>query len=213
MNHQGLATESRSSLCCSRKSDLLLVRHPDVDAAFRGICYGQSDVALSRAGRRSCHPIAETVAGWDVAHVFHSGLQRTRLLAEFVGHCTGVTPICDTALRERDFGAWEMQSWDEIYQREGDDMMRMVSEPADFRPGGGETTREFADRVWRWYQRMPRGGICVAVCHGGTIASLLGRYRSLPISHWPRLTPACGEMVWHESDDPRAGLSTEREEL
>lgn len=176
---------------------ILLIRHPAVAATYRGVCYGRSDVEVSRAGQRSCHVIAETVAQWRVAHVVHSGLQRTRLLAECIGRRTGIRPTCEVALRERDFGSWEMRTWNDIYRDCGDDMSRMTSDPNGFRPGGGETTAEFAERVWKWSQNWSGAGLAVAVTHGGTIAALLGRQRSLPVSQWPSLIPAHGEMVWH----------------
>lgn len=201
MNHPLRGLAEPSPVKPPAKANLLLVRHPEVDPAFQGICYGQSDIPLSAAGRKACPGIAREVARRKVTQIVHSGLQRTRLLAECIGRHTGVTPVCDPAVRERHFGDWELQSWEEIYQRHGDDMMRMISEPADFRPGGGETTWEFASRVWRWYQQA-RGGLWVVVCHGGTIASLLGRSRSLPVTQWPRLTPGCGEMVWQEGYGP-----------
>lgn len=175
----------------------LLIRHPEVAAACHGVCYGRSDIELSPAGKQTCHAIAEHVARWPVAHVIHSGLQRTRLLAEYIGQRIGVRPTCEVALRERDFGSWEMRTWDEIYADCGDDMLKMISDPDGFRPGGGETTSAFAERVWRWSQAWSGAGVALVVAHGGTIAALLGHHRSLPVSQWPGLIPAYGEMVWH----------------
>ena len=176
---------------------ILLIRHPDVAAAYHGVCYGRSDVELSAEGQQSCRVIAESVAKWRVSHVVHSGLQRTRQLAECIGRRIGVRPTCEVELRERDFGSWEMQTWDDIYRDCGDNMSKMTSDPDGFRPGGRETTSEFAERVWQWSQAWSGAGITVAVAHGGTIAALLGRQRSLPVSQWPSLIPAYGEMVWH----------------
>lgn len=182
----------------STDSRLLLIRHPEVAAMYHGVCYGRSDVELSPTAQQACHEIAENVARWRVTSVIHSGLQRTWLLAECIGRRLGLRPTCEAALRERDFGSWEMRTWDDIYDDCGDEMSKMTSDPNNFRPGGGETTSEFSERVWRWSQAWNGGGITVAVAHGGTIAALLGRQRSLPVSQWPSLIPAYGEMVWHD---------------
>lgn len=177
-------------------SDLLLIRHPMVDPRFRGVCYGRSDIALSAEGRRQSLALAKQISHLPVKSIFHSGLQRTSLLATELARLTGVTALEDCALAERDFGSWELQTWDAVYQQHGDEMMKMVSQPIDFRPGGGETTYEMADRVWNWYCGRHAAGLTVAVTHGGPIAACLGRQRDLPVADWLALVPACGSLVW-----------------
>jgi broad specificity phosphatase PhoE len=175
---------------------LLLIRHPEVDLRLRGVCYGRSDVALSPAGHRQSFVLAKQLARLPVTRILHSGLARTSLLARSLARLTGLTAQCDDALLERDFGSWELQTWDAIYQRQGDEMLKMVSQPDDFRPGGGETTRELADRIWNWYQARQASGLTVAVTHGGPIAAWLGQHRMLPVADWLELVPACGALVW-----------------
>lgn len=176
---------------------ILLIRHPEVASKYSGVCYGQSDVELGPEGLQSCEAIAATVSRWPVTHVVHTGLQRTRVLAESVGRRAGVLPMCEPALQERNFGSWELRTWDDIYSDCGDDMSKMLSDPQNFRPGGGETTDELAARVCQWSREWTHDGITVAVAHGGTIAALRGRQQSLPVPQWTSLIPACGEMVWY----------------
>lgn len=187
----------------THRSRMLLVRHPEVDRVYHGVCYGQSDVALSLKGRQSCDSIAEMVAGWPVAHVVHTGLQRTRMLAEAIGRRVGIQPMQEGSLRERNFGSWELRTWDDIYRDCGDDILKMVTDPRRFRPGGGETTDEFAARVCDGARMWMRTTLTVVVAHGGTIAALLGRQKSQPVSKWANLIPACGEMVWYEPSIPQ----------
>lgn len=189
----------------SEQTRLLLIRHPQVADRYRGVCYGQSDVELSPEGRLSCEGIAETVSQLQIARIVHTDMQRTRLLAEMIGRRVGLLPTQEVALRERNFGSWELQTWDDIYSDSGDDMSKMLTEPGGFRPGGGETTHELAARVCRWSQEWTSPGVTVVVAHGGSIAALLGCQRSLPASQWPDLIPACAEMVWYvprESGSP-----------
>lgn len=182
---------------------LLLIRHPQVDRRLEGICYGRSDVALSDEGRQQSFRLARRFARLPIGNIFHSGLQRTTFLAAHLGVLTGIPPQRSDALAERDFGSWELQTWDEIYRREGDAMLKMITEPDAFRPGGGETTSELADRVWNWYRERQTSGLTVAVTHGGPIAACLGRHRRLPIAEWAKLIPACGTHVWM---DPHPAL-------
>lgn len=178
--------------------ELLLVRHPQVDDRYRGVCYGRSDVELSVAGRRRSIDIAQRLGRLPVRHVVHSGLQRTAFLAVALARITGLAAEQHPALAERDFGRWELETWDSIYRREGDSMLDMVSEPSTYRPGGGETTDEMADRVSSWCRGWQGRGLIVAVTHGGPIAALLGRQRGLPVAEWTELIPACGAWVWAE---------------
>lgn len=180
----------------SQHSRLLLIRHPEVDLRFRGVCYGRSDVELSATGRQQSLVLADFLAALPVQQIFHSGRSRTSYLARRLARLTGLTSQQEVALSERDFGSWELRTWDAIYQQQGDEMLKMVSHPDDFRPGGGETTRELADRVWDWYQARRVPGLTVAVTHGGPIAACLGQLRELPIADWPKLIPPCSGLVW-----------------
>ncbi len=85
---------------------------------------------------------------------------------------------------ERDFGAWESQPWDAIWQAEGSAMDGMIDAPARFRPGGGETTEELAARALAWLAALPAEASVIAVSHGGPIAALAGCLLDLPMRDW-----------------------------
>lgn len=174
---------------------LIVVRHAPVDQKYQGICYGRSDAVLGAAGEQLSDVVVEELAAWGPANIVHSGLQRTRFLAERLAARWGCSTTPCEALRERDFGTWELQTWDEIYAQHGDDMLRMISEPATYRPGGGETTFEMRDRVLHWFESLPNADLTIAVTHGGPIASLLGALRRLPVAEWMELIPSCGQVV------------------
>lgn len=182
-----------------RMPGLLLIRHPQVDERLRGICYGRSDVVLSPEGRRQSLLLVRQLAQLPVKRIVHSGLQRTSFLATRLASVTGLHAEPVEALAERDFGNWELQAWDDIYGRVGEEMLKMVSEPDRYRPGGGETTSELAARVWNWYLGVEGPGLTIAVTHGGPIAACLGRQRGLPVAEWAELIPACGALVWTDS--------------
>jgi broad specificity phosphatase PhoE len=173
---------------------VLLVRHTAVALAWKGRCYGVSDVPLSREGKAAAVRLSIELAARQPAWVMHSGLARTRFLAAHVATLVGCPLFENSDWRERDFGAWEGQRWNAIYRASGNAMAGMIDAPHDFRPGGGETTVELADRTARAWERLPDGD-GIVISHGGPIAALLGRYRRLPVSDWPALIPEPGGII------------------
>lgn len=171
-----------------------LVRHTAVALAWKGRCYGASDVPLSRVGKAEAIRLAAELVAIPPAWVLHSGLTRTRFLAERIAAHAGCPLHEDSGWRERDFSVWEGRTWTEIYRTSGNAMEGMIDAPGEFRPGGGETTFELADRATAAYERLP-GGHGLVVTHGGPIVALLGRRQNLPVTDWPTLVPPCGSLI------------------
>jgi broad specificity phosphatase PhoE len=174
-----------------------LLRHTAVAAHWRGRCYGVSDAGLSRAGIVAAHALARGPHGafGGLTLIQASPLRRARFLGGLISQRLGLPLEIVPALRERDFGSWEGQSWDAIHAAHGDAMMGMVDAPARFRPGGGETTDELARRITRWFRTLPQGARVLAITHGGPVAALRGTLEGLPPRAWLGLIPALGEAV------------------
>ena len=177
------------------KRRILLVRHCEVASRYRQVCYGRSDVELSEMGLARSDELAGQLAREPITHLFHSGLERASHLAMALGKLAGVPARASDLLRERDYGEWELQSWDAIYAATGDAMLGTLREPAVWRPPAGETTFEMRDRILTWYHGLPDTGVIVAVSHGGPIAALLGTLSARPVADWPDLIPATGTVV------------------
>lgn len=174
---------------------ILLVRHGSIASRYQGVCYGQSDVELSDEGRRVSRVVAEQLAALPITRLFHSGLSRTRWLAEMISALASMPAVSAPALAEINFGQWELRTWKDIFAETGDAMADMIHSPAIFRPPSGETVFELRDRVLRWRQELPSDGLIVAVAHGGSIAALRGALAGLPVSHWPKLIVPHGQCV------------------
>ncbi len=176
-------------------NDLILVRHPRVDDRFRGVCYGRADVPLGPEGEAESVRLAESMARWPIDHLITSGAARTGFLADRIAAMTGAEVQVESALLERDFGAWELRTWDAIYEEVGDSMHGLIHHPATYRPPGGETTFELRDRVMGWYGRRPRGAVVVVVTHGGPIAAIRGTLAGLEPVDWVDLIPKTGTWI------------------
>lgn len=174
---------------------LILVRHPQVTSDYRAVCYGRTDVALSNEGQAQIPELVTRLAAHRPTVIYHSGLTRTRLVAMELSQVTGTVCIEDQRLQEMNFGTWEGQTWQAIYEATGNAMDGFLNDPNHFAPLGGETTFAMRDRVLSWYHDLPAPGCVMAIIHGGPIAALRGTLGSIAVTDWPSLVPACGEFL------------------
>lgn len=182
---------------------ILLVRHTQVALRWRGRCYGCSDMGLSRAGTAHAATLASILSAFPLTAIVHSGLIRTRLLADRIACATGLVPITDPRWRERDFGTWEGRSWHAIWRETGSAMDGMMTDPAGFRPGGGETGQELADRAAQALAALPAHGTLLVLTHGGPIASLRAHAAGRPLTEAAAFIPPPGALIdWPELSLP-----------
>ncbi|XZE34767.1 histidine phosphatase family protein [Pirellulaceae bacterium SH501] len=185
-------------------SEIILIRHAEVDSAWKRICYGNLDVPLSQRGIADSRAFAESIN--DLLHetasatstavpilVFHSGLARTASLAEAIVCSIGVdkvesrSALADDRLMERNYGRWQGESWDSAYNSDPENFHDLIDQPDTYRPPKGETTTEMQRRIVSWYEDMEnRLPVCriIAVSHSGPIAALVGYLLQLPANQW-----------------------------
>ena len=100
-----------------------------------------------------------------------SPLIRAVETAEWVA---GRTPDRDRRLIEMDWGLWEGRRIQDLRRDLGDEMARNEARGLDFRPEGGESPREVADRLIPLLkERAVLGEPAIAVSHKGVIRALL----------------------------------------
>lgn len=176
---------------------LLLIRHPSVCRSVKDRCYGRSDVPLGDEGLKQIPSIVERVKRVGTPDcLIHSGVSRTRILSNALVAGTAIPEIEEPRLLERNFGDWELELWDRIYEQYGDAMLGMVRSPRTWAPPNGETTFEMRDRVIEWFSSLPAAPeFLVAVTHGGPIASLLGTLSHRTVEEWLELVPPVGSCV------------------
>ncbi|WP_374011281.1 histidine phosphatase family protein [Massilia sp. Se16.2.3] len=132
-----------------------------------GLCYGSSDVEADEAQAMQVHAALRAQGLPGSMPVYASPLRRCAELARRLGPA----PVFDARLSEMDFGSWEMRSWDAIPRAEVDawaaDLLR-------YRPGGGESVLQVAERVAAFRRDLRARGHAQALvlCHAGTIRLL-----------------------------------------
>jgi broad specificity phosphatase PhoE len=185
-------------------NEIILIRHAEVDSAWKGICYGCLDVPLSQQGMTDSLTLAERISaklqGADTANspsaptvILHSGLSRTAFLAQAIAQkiCNekiyNGEVITDQRLKERNYGLWHGQSWDSAFNSDPEHFHDLIDQPDFYRPPEGETTTEMQQRIVSWYDNLSAqfsGSRIIAVSHSGPIAALAGHLLNLPATQW-----------------------------
>lgn len=161
---------------------IYLIRHPQPDVA-EGICYGRTDVPL-RQPWSAAKVRANIPAGM---RILSSPLRRC---AEFAAALSPSATI-DPRLSELDFGAWEMQAWQDIARAQLD---AWAADPLGFDGHGGESVAQMQLRVRHALADLD-GGDCVWVTHAGVIKLVFAELLGLPQEEWLALRFAYAEPV------------------
>jgi alpha-ribazole phosphatase len=146
--------------------ELILVRHPRPLVA-EGRCYGRSDLPVDPDALARVHAALQAGGLPGNAAVFSSPLRRCAGLARLLS----ANVVFDAGLAEMDFGRWELRSWNDIARAEVD---AWASDLPHYRPGGGESVLDVAQRVAGALSTIRRHGgeRAVVVCHAGTMRLL-----------------------------------------
>jgi broad specificity phosphatase PhoE len=161
----------------------------------------------SRDGMRMAADLAERLAREPHSLIVHSGAIRTRALADMVRRRSGQPVVSDPRWLERDFGSWEGRSWTAIWRETGALMDKMMTAPATFRPGGGETGAALMRRVHAAWRDLSDREDIVVVTHGGPIAALRALLTGHPLEKMIELVPPHGAII----EVRRDGSSAPRE--
>ncbi|MGZ8947133.1 MAG: alpha-ribazole phosphatase [Methylococcaceae bacterium] len=158
--------------------DIYLIRHTKTDT-FKGLCYGQSDVALANSFFEEAHQLQQKLPKLKAnSLLFSSPLTRCVKLAEKLSECVKT----DARLLELDFGDWENRCFDDI------DVEVLQQWTADFvhvAPPNGESFVDLCQRVGDFWQDVVHGmptttEQILIITHAGVIRALLAHILKLP---------------------------------
>ena len=176
---------------------LVLLRHGETDHNAGLRMQGQLDVGLNDRGREQAVSVAPLVAALHPELVVSSDLARAADTAAAVAVAAGLQVRHDERLRETLLGDWQGLSHTEV---EGHTPGGLPTWRADalYRPPGGETRVEVAERGAAVVDELPDGpGTVVLVAHGGLVAALTARLLELPVSRWS-VIGGLGNTRWAE---------------
>jgi broad specificity phosphatase PhoE len=87
----------------------------------------------------------------------------------------------EEALHEVHFGDWEGKTAEWLERHQPDELARRRRDPATFRPPGGESFEDVAQRVRTLLERIRADGATLVIGHRGTLGVLERLLRGLPL--------------------------------
>ncbi|MSR63213.1 MAG: histidine phosphatase family protein [Planctomycetes bacterium] len=181
-----------------RPTKVYLLRHGEVDEAWRDRVYGALDVPLSQGGVREAERAARTLSEVDLRAVISSGLSRAEHGAERLRASRELQRIEDPELRELERGAWAGVEVGELERREPDAWQAWFRAPSRVRPLGGENLedllRRVLPRIWYW-ARIHEGMNIAVVTHGWVVRVLVCHALGASLDLAPRLDVRTGDIA------------------
>ena len=166
-------------------TDIHLIRHGQI-AVQPGTLVGATDVPLTSQGRSAMRGLGPHLP--RKLHCLCSPMQRTRQSLECLApFCNPASVELIDALREMDFGDYEMRSWQELVDA-GEDLGSMAKAYHHYAFPGGEAVADFAARleqvVGMLHGHREQGRSLLLISHGGVIRTLICLLLGLDISNY-----------------------------
>ncbi|WP_394750626.1 alpha-ribazole phosphatase [Spongiimicrobium salis] len=155
--------------------EIYLVRHTTPDIA-KGICYGQSDLALVASFPEEYQKIHDQINFDQQTKIYSSPLKRCKKLAATFGN----TIQYDARLMELHFGKWEMQAWNAIPPTEINPWMENFVETS---VPEGESYLQLQERVIDFFRELQeeKPKKAIVITHAGVIRALVAHLQQIPL--------------------------------
>lgn len=157
---------------------IFLLRHGETAAEGQRRFIGWTDLPLTDGGRRQARRCGRELASGRIASIWCSDLLRAKETAEIISRRIGVPIRSTTALREIHLGAWEGLEMAEVRRCDPEAWRLRGDRLPDFRPPGGESFRDLADRVLPEFASIAAAGDTdiLVVGHAGVNRVILCSY-------------------------------------
>ena len=164
---------------------IYLVRHAEAEGNLYRLAQGQFDGLVTKRGYDQIRALRRRFDGVPIDAVYSSDLFRARTTARAVSEVRGLPVILRRELRELALGWWEGLTWQEIGQRDGQQLHYFHTDLSRLRVEGGESGAQARDRVMAELMRigaLHEGQTVAVFSHGAVIRSVIGTLRGLDLS-------------------------------
>ena len=164
----------------------IVVRHGETQWNVEHRIQGHGDSPLTERGLAQADAIGARLVEEAFDALVASDLRRTMQTAERIARRTGHAIVPDARLRERNFGDGEGLTYAQIDQRFPGAFSRTREMDPDYLVPGGETRRQFHQRVMLAFEALARehdGRRITVVAHGGVLAAIYRVIHDIPVAH------------------------------
>jgi len=169
-----------------KKNRLYLVRHGQVEGFDRTPIYGHTDVKMTEIGRIQMESVGERLRLVPIHAAFASDLHRSRTGAGLIARHHDVEVKILEGLREMFFGDWEALGLADVRKNFSEELEKRQKNLMGYAPpGGGESLRDFSERVLKTLRRVfadRPGQDILMVAHGGVNRVILCDALGLDVS-------------------------------
>jgi broad specificity phosphatase PhoE len=167
-------------------TQLVLIRHGEVEAAYQRVFGGRIDMNLSPRGHEQAAAVAKWLARQPLNAVYASPMKRVQQTLAPFGATNGwaARVVTVPGLREVDFGDWTGLAWEDVKQKFGVSAFQWLSELDRGGIANAENALSYHERIDTFVREtLPKHpGENVAVfCHGGVIRMLLSVLLNIPL--------------------------------
>lgn len=126
---------------------VILIRPGETDWNRQGRWQGWVASPLNDYGRAQAKALARYIRNIGLKALYSSDSRRAIETAEILGEQLGFEPVFDARWRERDIGAWQGMSLDEIRSWAVDDYKKLQADNENFQVPDGESRADVRKRV------------------------------------------------------------------
>ena len=163
----------------------IVVRHGETQWNVESRIQGHMDSPLTATGRQQAEAIAARLARESFDVLVSSDLGRAMDTARAIARLCNREVLPDARLRERSFGEGEGMSYGEVDYHWPDAFSRVRETDPDFVIPGGESRRQFHERIRDAFVALASehdGRRVAVVCHGGVLAALYRLIHDIPVA-------------------------------
>ena len=196
---------------------ILAIRHGETDWNVATRIQGQIDISLNPQGQWQAKQVAKALAEEDIHAIYASDLSRALVTAQHIAefHSHEVNQI--SSLRERHYGFFEGQTWDEIQTAHPEDAALWRDRDPHWTPkNGGESLVMLHARVNHMVNEIAsrhRGEQIALVTHGGVLDILyrIATGQDLQVARsWGLRNTAINRLLWTPQGLQLVGWADER---
>jgi probable phosphoglycerate mutase len=162
----------------------IVVRHGETEWNVAARIQGHGDSPLTAMGVAQAESVAQRLASEKFDRIVASDLARAHETAKRIAAVSGHPIATDATLRERGFGDGEGLSYEEVDRLYPGAFSRVRVTDPDYRIPGGESRRDFHERVVAGVEALARrhaGETVVLVTHGGVLSTLYRHVHAIPL--------------------------------